>query len=591
MKILFLVLFFIVLVVSQEKKQFDVLATLSTDKLHGEWKTASTVRLYPINSQGRPLWDDWLSLQFFAVREVADRKDSTYTLIHEEKPPPTDGWIIKTMTGITPNGAPFERVEFSLTLGNQAHLKLFFEKFPNGTEVPLLYLMYPIPKENVKFSFELTNWIFADLQNELEIEMIISFSTIPKAFGPLPETYDGLIQGAFVNFTRFDVSMNFQTFAFSDGIPYGIPQDFAFLSYRWWFHSFTEKLQYDPDFTILVNSEPSCPNLNNCNNQGTCVQDNKCFCDLGFKGADCSEIVCPNDCNGNGVCYVQENQVKCSCNLGWRGSSCNIPNCPHDPDCALHGLCNSDVAIPFCICSENWTGPECTIPICQNSCSGHGICHDLVDPPRCLCSTNYTGIDCSEVAENCSSTPSHCVHGNCNSETGLCECTPGWIGSDCTIPICPGYDSNLRIGNCHFRGICDSSVEPHQCICNPGWEGNDCGTPICPDCSGNGICYVGGVGSPICDCDLFFAGDDCSFSLAQENNPKKGKGLSTGAYAGIIIGVVLFVVIVTVVTILLTRDSSYKRLLTSLKNSKSTNSNNLDSTTTEVEFQNQEENK
>ena len=61
-----------------------------------------------------------------------------------------------------------------------------------------------------------------------------------------------------------------------------------------------------------------------------------------------------------------------------------------------------------------------------------------------------------------------------------CQCAPGWIGADCTIPTCTQTCFNL--GNCTY---------PNTCTCERGWTGHDCNTPICAqDCLNGGYCVA-----------------------------------------------------------------------------------------------------
>ena len=68
--------------------------------------------------------------------------------------------------------------------------------------------------------------------------------------------------------------------------------------------SFVHTFSYDPDisseffhflkfrkiktFSVLLGNEPSCPNENQCNSHGTCINTDTCQCDYGWSSSDCS---------------------------------------------------------------------------------------------------------------------------------------------------------------------------------------------------------------------------------------------------------------------------------------------------------------
>ena len=83
-------------------------------------------------------------------------------------------------------------------------------------------------------------------------------------------------------------------------------------------------------------------------------------------------------------------------------------------------------------------------------------------------------MPCEEVA-NCSG------HGWC-VRPNMCECQPGWTGSDCSEASC------IELGNCHGRGVCSG---PNVCQCDDGWLAPNCAQPTCYErnnCSGHGVC-------------------------------------------------------------------------------------------------------
>ncbi|XP_053940557.1 tenascin isoform X3 [Cuculus canorus] len=248
-------------------------------------------------------------------------------------------------------------------------------------------------------------------------------------------------------------------------------------------------------------SEPVCPQ--NCFNHGLCVQG-KCICNEGFTGEDCSQATCPSDCNDQGKCV----DGVCVCFEGYTGPECSEELCSQG--CSVHGRCVNG----HCVCHEGFTGEDCSEPLCPNNCHNRGRCVDN----ECVCDEGYTGEDCSEIicpndcfdrgrcvngtcfceegftGEDCGelTCPNNC-NGNGRCENGLCVCYEGFLGDDCSQKRCPK--------DCHNRGRC---VDGH-CICHEGYLGEDCGELRCPnDCHNRGRCMNGQ-----CVCHEGFVGEDC----------------------------------------------------------------------------------
>jgi hypothetical protein len=109
-------------------------------------------------------------------------------------------------------------------------------------------------------------------------------------------------------------------------------------------------------------------------------------------------------------------------------------------------------------------------------CSGHGVCTWSPGkgssggeyPPgfECSCDIGYAPPDCSEQV--CSNAT--CIHGKCvpvhtiNGVKSICECSSGWSGGMCTVPVCAAGCDPLH-GSC---------LMPFQCTCVLGWRG-----PLC----------------------------------------------------------------------------------------------------------------
>jgi len=152
--------------------------------------------------------------------------------------------------------------------------------------------------------------------------------------------------------------------------------------------------------------DPQCPN--NCAGHGQCSfqsvhSPGQCICNYGWGGAGCQRLAvysqlktCPNDCGGNGLCM----DGMCACNVGFKG-----------PDC-------TDI-----VCSGMMTGPKCDQPRCKNDCSGRGLCMNGM----CACWGFYAGPSCNMPVQ-CSTTCSAICDSvaedaeqRCNACVGMCE--------------------------------------------------------------------------------------------------------------------------------------------------------------------------
>ncbi|XP_053138581.1 tenascin isoform X3 [Hemicordylus capensis] len=217
-------------------------------------------------------------------------------------------------------------------------------------------------------------------------------------------------------------------------------------------------------------SEPECPQ--NCNHRGRCV-DGKCVCDEGYTGEACEQQTCPGDCNDQGKCI----DGQCVCFDGFAGEDCSQEVCL--VPCGEHGTCVHQQ----CICEAGFTGADCSEPLCPNNCNNRGRCVE----EECVCDEGYTGEDCGELI-----CPNDCYdRGRCVN--GTCYCDPGFTGEDCGEVACPD--------NCHNQGRCENGL----CVCYEGFMGDDCGERRCPsDCNRRGRCIDGQ-----CVCHEGFLGFDC----------------------------------------------------------------------------------
>ncbi|XP_044189678.1 tenascin isoform X5 [Thunnus albacares] len=231
-------------------------------------------------------------------------------------------------------------------------------------------------------------------------------------------------------------------------------------------------------------TEPECPN--NCQDRGRCV-DGKCECFKGFSGEDCTLKVCPVDCGEYGQCV----DGICVCSDGYFGEDCSQTKCLNN--CHGRGRCEDG----DCVCDEPWTGFDCSELICPKDCYDRGSCVN----GTCYCEEGYTGEDCG--VRTC---PNNC-HGNGFCVEGKCVCTAGYSGEDCSQLTC--------LNDCNDRGICSNGI----CICDMGYQGEDCSQLAClNNCNNRGQCINGQ-----CACDVGFQGDDCSELSCPNNCQDRGR--------------------------------------------------------------------
>jgi len=81
--------------------------------------------------------------------------------------------------------------------------------------------------------------------------------------------------------------------------------------------------------------------------------------------------------------------------------------------------------------------------------------------------------------------------GSCDSDTGECECLPGYTGSACQRQECPndcsGHGrcvsssvSDDGYGKTNFNSATWDSGKTRECACDRGWQGISCDARICP---------------------------------------------------------------------------------------------------------------
>eukprot|EP01135_Chromosphaera_perkinsii_P000710 Nk52_evm22s150 gene=Nk52_evmTU22s150 len=310
--------------------------------------------------------------------------------------------------------------------------------------------------------------------------------------------------------------------------------------------------------------------IDNCSGSGTCVKTAclkgkevcsmaTCACMDGYSGLACEHKNCPGFGTSSGECYGSRGECIdgiCKCFSGYAGDGCEKIICPFSNVLAADGSIESqecgspsrgtcDYNTGSCNCNqgyENGEGKSCELKQCAltstnppETCYGRGQCHyDVFDKTtltigHCVCDHEgwNASKDCKEcIAErygtncmskrcfvdadkskeiNCGSSEGR---GFCDTD-GICKCTERFDGPNC---ICPKNPNGICSGSA--RGECNQATGTCSCKQHKptgvSFRGHECEITPCPhfdgkECSGRGTCVNGK-----CECQVNFAGNDCS---------------------------------------------------------------------------------
>uniref|UniRef100_A0A3Q3B9L4 Platelet endothelial aggregation receptor 1 n=1 Tax=Kryptolebias marmoratus TaxID=37003 RepID=A0A3Q3B9L4_KRYMA len=231
---------------------------------------------------------------------------------------------------------------------------------------------------------------------------------------------------------------------------------------------------------------------------GRCVAPDRCQCERGWRGDDCSNDCdakhwgpgCRQDCRCENGALCEPLDGACQCPPGFLGLLCE-DSCPAGTfgrgcrqacRCKNGGSC--DKSTGECTCPGGFTGT-----FCEKTCTGKKKCQ-----LRCPCQNG----------------------GTCKGK-GVCSCLPGWTGAVCTEPCPDGWFGQNCSEECvcHNGGKCDPITG--QCQCNDGFTGNRCNEECAagsygPDCKGVCDCANGARCFNIdgsCLCEPGFSGPRC----------------------------------------------------------------------------------
>jgi hypothetical protein len=135
-----------------------------------------------------------------------------------------------------------------------------------------------------------------------------------------------------------------------------------------------------------------------CSGRGTCNRaTGQCACYAGFTGDACARTACPNDCSGHGFCQAlsrfardasltyagwdAEKNVGCKCDIGYRGADCSQLECPSGSD-PMGGPGGSGV----------WDNAGSSTTGTALDCSGRGVCD--YSTGTCKCAQGFFGERC-----------------------------------------------------------------------------------------------------------------------------------------------------------------------------------------------------
>lgn len=272
-----------------------------------------------------------------------------------------------------------------------------------------------------------------------------------------------------------------------------------------------------------------------------------CSCATGYSGSNCttwSPCASPSPCANGATCIPNPTpggspSFTCTCSVGYTGTECQYwdPCQYYLGDSCFHGgACVNNTTpggIPAftCNCTAGYVGSSCsTYNPCQYNnitCENGGTCNDYAgDETSCSCAGAYVGEFCMEWdacgfygASNLCFNGAACISGNNSTQNFTCNCTTGFIGSQCSV-----WNPCSENDPCNNGGTCVNNNTPGDtpytfCVCPLGYIGNNCSTwDPCTyfgqPCKHGGECVDNSThdGLPVylCTCAAGFIGTNCS---------------------------------------------------------------------------------
>lgn len=179
-------------------------------------------------------------------------------------------------------------------------------------------------------------------------------------------------------------------------------------------------------------------------------------------------MACPNNCNQNGYCFKNGAQDKCTCNKGYFGGDCSLRRCPYgkswadmaietdvahqEAECSNMGIC--DRATGLCTCHEGFAGLACNRINCPLDCNGHGHCQSISYNALQKDPGEGTIFKYNDVWDH------DMMYG--------CVCDKGYFGHDCLLRECPYGDDPLTGTVLDTGGVQYDEVQTVTCKATSG---------------------------------------------------------------------------------------------------------------------------
>ncbi|XP_062504463.1 multiple epidermal growth factor-like domains protein 10 [Corticium candelabrum] len=150
--------------------------------------------------------------------------------------------------------------------------------------------------------------------------------------------------------------------------------------------------------------------------------------------------------------------------------------------------------------------------VCMQGCHNGGTC---TEPGVCECTSGWTGSNCTVPAyADCSAS---CENGGWCYTPDYCNCTAGWSGQNCSAECLNGYFGKdcMHTCSCMNDALCERFNG--TCTCAAGWHGETC-EKTCPaqkygeNCEKDCMCQNGGYCNPVngnCTCSSGYIGEKC----------------------------------------------------------------------------------